>query len=104
MRFARLIVTAHDEHWLRLATSEFSGYGSSIIGCDAEVGVESWLAPEQTPDGRPGAAILAFGFSTEAVGKAVLNRTGQCLLTCPTTAVYDGLPAAAERVPLGKLL
>ena len=104
MRFARLIVTAHDEHWLRIATAEFSGYGSSIIGCDAEAGVESWLAPEHTPDGRPGAAILAFGFSTEAVGKAVLNRTGQCLLTCPTTAVYDGMPQATERVPLGKLL
>jgi formylmethanofuran--tetrahydromethanopterin N-formyltransferase len=104
MRFTRLIVTAHDEHWLRTAAAEFAGYGSSIIGCDAEVGVETWLPTTATPDGRPGAALLAFGFSTESLGKAVLNRTGQCLLTCPTTAVYDGLSTAPERVPLGKLL
>ncbi len=104
MRFARLIVTAHDEHWLQAATTAFCGYGTSIIGCDAEVGVERRLSPAETPDGRPGAAILAFGFSPETLGKAVLNRTGQCLMTCATTAVYDGLPAAAERVPLGKSL
>ncbi len=104
MRYARVIVTAHDEHWLRTAAAEFSGYGSSIIGCDAEVGLDTWLPASATPDGRPGAALLAFGFSTESLGKAVLNRTGQCLLTCPTTAVYDGLPDAPERMPLGKLL
>ena len=46
-------------------------------------------------------ALLAFAFAAEGVGKAVANRTAQCLLTCPTTAVFDGLPAAEERVPLG---
>lgn len=104
MRYARLIVTAHDEFWLRSAASEFTGYASSIIGCDAEAGVEAWLSPDETPDRRPGAALLAFGFSAEALGRALLNRTGQSLMTCPTTAVYDCLPAAAERVPLGKSL
>jgi formylmethanofuran--tetrahydromethanopterin N-formyltransferase len=104
MRYARLIVTAHDDHWLHAAVAEFSGYASSIIACDAEAGVERWLSPNATPDGRPGAALLAFGFSAENLGRAMLNRTGQCLMTCPTTAVYDGLPAAEERFPLGKLL
>ena len=32
------------------------------------------------------------------------NRTGQCLMTCPTTAVFDGLPEAETRMPLGKHL
>ena len=32
------------------------------------------------------------------------NRTGQCLMTCPTTAVYDGLPAGETRIPLGKTI
>ena len=104
MRYARLVVTAHDEHWLRTAVAESTGYGSSIIGCDAEAGVELWLAADETPDGRVGAAVLLFGFSAEMIGKAALNRTAQSLLTCPTTAVYDGLPAATERVPLGKSL
>jgi formylmethanofuran--tetrahydromethanopterin N-formyltransferase len=104
MRFARLVVTAADEHWLDSALREFCGYGASVIGCDAEVGVERRLGLDETPDGRPGAAVLAFGFSTEALASAVPNRTGQCLMTCPTTSVYDGLPEAEEFVPLGKHL
>jgi formylmethanofuran--tetrahydromethanopterin N-formyltransferase len=104
MRFVRLVVTAHDEYWLQAAVSEATGYASSVIGCDAEAGLERWLAPGETPDGRPGAAIMAFGFSAESLGKAILTRTGQCLMTCPTTAVYDGLPASPVRTPLGRLL
>lgn len=101
LRFARLVVTAHDAHWIDAAVRAACGYGTSVIGCDAEIGVERMLDPADTPDGRPGAALLAFGFSTDALGKAVANRTAQCLLTCPSTAVFDGLPTAEERVPLG---
>jgi formylmethanofuran--tetrahydromethanopterin N-formyltransferase len=101
LRFSRLVVTAHDRHWLDAAAAAFCGYGTSVIGCDAEAGVERRLNPDETPDGRPGIALLAFAFTAEGVGKAVANRTAQCLLTCPTTAVFDGLPEAADRVPLG---
>lgn len=104
MRYARLIVTAHDDYWLDAAIRAFSGYASSVIACDAEIGVERHLAADETPDGRPGVALLAFGFSTDALAKAIPNRTGQCLMTCPTTAVYDGLPAGEEKLPLGKHL
>ena len=102
MRVSRLIVTAHDEFWLDAALESFTGYSSSVISCDAETGVERRLASDETPDGRPGASVLIFGFATDSLGKAAVNRTGQCLMTCPTTAVYDGLSEAAERVPLGK--
>ena len=44
MRYARLIVTAHDDYWLDAALREFCGYGSSVIACDAEIGVERCLA------------------------------------------------------------
>ena len=104
MRFARLVVTAADEYWLDCALREFCGYGSSVIGCDAEVGVERRLASEETPDGRSGAAVLLFGFSVDALASAVPNRTGQCLLTCPTTAAFDGMPDAGEFIPLGRRL
>jgi len=108
MRFVRLIVTAVDDYWLDAALREVCGYSSSVIGCDAEVGVEQMLAPADTPDGRPGAAVLAFGFSSEALAKAVPNRVGQCVMTCPTTAVYNGLPDSLpnveESIPLGKHL
>lgn len=104
MRYARLIVTAADEFWLDAAVREFTGYGSSVIACDAEVGVERYLSSEETPDGRIGAAVLAFGFATEPLGKALLTRTGQCLLPCATSAVFNGMPTAEEFVPLGKSL
>lgn len=109
MRYARLVVSAIDDYWLEAATRELCGYGSSVIQCDAEIAVERLLEPEQSPDGRPAAAVLAFGFSSEALGKALPKRVGQCVMTCPTTAVYDGLPADAadhsseqDRIPLGK--
>ena len=102
MRYVRLVVTAVDPYWIQTAAAESCGYASSIIGCDAEAGVERWLVAEETPDGRPGASLLFFGFSSEGVAKAAANRTGQCLMTCATTAVFDGLPHTQERVPLGK--
>ena len=102
MRFTRLIVTAHDDFWLDAAVREFTGYSSSVISCDAETGVAQLLSGAETPDGRPGAALLAFGFSEDALAKAVSNRTGQCIMTCPSTAVFDGLPDVEKRLPLGK--
>ena len=102
MRYARVLVTAHDAYWLDHAVQAFSGYATSVIGCDAEVGVEQWLTPHESPDHRPGAALLVFGFSYDAIAAALVNRVGQCLLTCATAAAWDGLPEAENRVPMGK--
>jgi formylmethanofuran--tetrahydromethanopterin N-formyltransferase len=79
-----------------------------VIACDAECGLEHWVPPHISPDGRLGAAVMVFGFSAENVGKAAANRVGQCVMTCPSTAVFNGLDDsrvhAGERVPLGKQL
>ncbi|MFP4145192.1 MAG: formylmethanofuran--tetrahydromethanopterin N-formyltransferase [Phycisphaeraceae bacterium] len=99
---ARLIVTADDPHWARIAADSACGYATSIIGCDAEAGRERDLAPDETPDGRPGTSLLFFARSANRLVAAVQNRTGQCLMTCPTTAVFDGLPDAGERFDLGR--
>ncbi|MEL7496963.1 MAG: formylmethanofuran--tetrahydromethanopterin N-formyltransferase [Planctomycetota bacterium] len=120
MRFTRLIVTAINEKWVTEAVREVCGYGSSVIGCDAEAGLERMLAPEETIDGRVGASLLMFAFSTDDLKKAIANRVGQCLMTCPTTAVFDGLNAgelqqqqisvdsfesfAADAIPVGDRL
>ena len=104
MVYTRLIITAFDDHWLMAAANELCGYGSSVIACDAEVGIEHFLTADQSPDGRPAVSILAFGFSADALTKAVSNRVGQCVMTCASTAVFDGLPAAEKRLPLGKSL
>jgi len=102
MSYVRLIVTAHDTAWLEAAVQEVTGYASSVIACDLEVGLEKWVDGSQTPDGRPGASVLLFGFSAAGLARAVPPRVGQCLMTCPSTAVYDGLPESQERVMLGK--
>ena len=102
MRYVQLLLTAHDDYWLGAAIREFTGYSSSVIACDAETAVESYLDPTDTPDGRCGASLLAFGFSKKALAQAIPNRTGQCLMTCPTTAVFDGLHESEEHIPLGK--
>jgi formylmethanofuran--tetrahydromethanopterin N-formyltransferase len=97
MTAARLIVTAETWEWARTAGQVTTGYAASVIGCDAEAGVERELPSEETPDGRPGVSLLLFGFSRDALQKAVVNRVGQCVLTCPTTACYNGLPVVKEK-------
>jgi formylmethanofuran--tetrahydromethanopterin N-formyltransferase len=92
MTAVRLIVTAETAAWAQTAGQVVTGYASSVIGCDVEAGVERTLNEEETVDGRPGVSVLMFGFSRDSLQKAVVNRVGQCILTCPTTACYNGLP------------
>jgi len=104
MKYARLTITAADEFWLQAAINSICGYATSVIGCDAEVGLENQLGESETPDNRPGASILLFGFSAKSLCDAVVNRCGQCLMTCPSTAVFDGLPDQDTKIELGSKL
>lgn len=92
MTAARLLVTAETPAWADTAGRMATGYAASVIGCDAEAGIERRLSPNESPDGQPGVSLLLFAFNREALQKAVVNRVGQCILTCPTTACYNGLP------------
>src|SRR5205807_6169010 len=93
----RLVVTAETPGWAQTAGQVTTGYAASVIGCDAEAGVERTLAPKETPDGRPGVSLLLFAFNRDALQKAVVNRVGQCVLTCPTTACYNDLPLVKDK-------
>ena len=86
-----LVITAPNRRWAMTAAQVMTGYATSVIGCDCEAGVDCELSPKETPDGRPGVRVLAFGFSPKAVEKALVNRVGQCLLTCPGTAVFSAM-------------
>lgn len=101
MRAARILITAETGAWARTAATLASGYATSVIGCDAEAGVEGEVASEETPDGRPGVSVLMFGFSKAALGKALVNRIGQCVMTCPTTACFNALTPGEEQVRIG---
>ncbi len=91
MRAARVIVTAKNEAWVRNAALTATGFATSVIACGAEAGVERWLGPEQTPDGRPGASLLIFAMSEKDLEDQLLRRIGQCVMTCPTTSCFNGL-------------
>src|SRR5438876_5328633 len=97
MTAVRLIITAETVDWARTTGQVTTGYASSVIGCDAEAGIERELTVEQTPDGRPGVSVLLFAFNRDALQKAAINRVGQCVLTCPTTACYNGLPPVKDK-------
>ncbi len=97
MTACRVVVTADTPGWADTAAREATGYAASVIGCDAEAGVERTLSSEETPDGRPGVSLLFFAFSRDALQKAVVNRVAQCVLTCPTTACFNGLAGDPER-------
>lgn len=101
---ARLIVTAETREWVRIAAATATGNATSVIACDCEAGVDRELEPAETPDGRPGVVLLLFAFNREALAKAVQGRVGQCILTCPTTACFNGLPDEPRdrQIPLGK--
>jgi formylmethanofuran--tetrahydromethanopterin N-formyltransferase len=104
MRFARLVITAATDAWALEAARSMTGFATSVIGCKCEAAIERSLDGQECPDGRPGIAVLLFAMDREGVGKRVLERVGQSVMTCPTTACFDGLPAAEKSVPLGASL
>jgi formylmethanofuran--tetrahydromethanopterin N-formyltransferase len=104
MRYARLVITASSDAWAHEAASSATGFATSVIGCKCEAAIERPLGAGETPDGRPGVAVLLFAMDREGVGKRVLDRVGQCIMTCPTTACFDGLPGAERSVALGASL
>jgi formylmethanofuran--tetrahydromethanopterin N-formyltransferase len=101
MTAARLVVTADTPAWAAVAGQTTTGYATSVISCDAEAGVERLLDPAETPDGRPGVSMLVFAFSRDALEKAITNRVGQCVLTCATTACFNGLPLGEKTIGVG---
>ncbi len=101
MTAARAIITADTPGWAEIAGRTMSGYATSVIACDAEAAIERMLDPDQTPDARPGVSVLLFAFNRDALEKALVNRVGQCVMTCPTTACYNGLPVAEKSVKVG---
>jgi len=101
---SRIIITAESEKWALMAANVATGYASSIIGSPAEAGIESNVAPSEAPDGRPSAVIQIYHQTRSNLKKQMIGRIGQCVMTCPTTAVFDGYPSAARRLRVGRSL
>jgi formylmethanofuran--tetrahydromethanopterin N-formyltransferase len=104
MSAARVVITARSPAWALTAARAMTGFASSVIGCKVEAAIEAELLPAETPDGRPGVSVPLFAFDADGLGKRLVERVGQTVLTCPTTACFDGLPQAGQRVVVGGVL
>src|SRR5688572_24124389 len=104
MRAARLVVTAINSRWAHAAARELTGFATSVIACKCEAAVERELEPADTPDERPGVSVLLFAMDAESLGKRLVERIGQTVLTCPTTSCFDGLPGEERRLTPGRSL
>ena len=103
MKATRIVITARTLAWARTAAVSMTGFATSVIACGCEAGIERELDPGATPDGRPGVAVLVFSMSGKELAKQVERRVGQCVLTCPTTAVFAGIHEG-EAIALGRNL
>lgn len=94
--YAEVLITARDRTWLDHALKAATGNASSSILCDCEAGLDRYVPPDTTPDGRPG-AIVQFHVPRfhkdrdKRLERSLLVRLSQNVLTCPTTACYTTL-------------
>ena len=103
MRATRVIITAINYKWAKHAAETMTGFATSVIGCKVEAGIEKMLSNHETPDGRPGVSVLLFATDSKTLEKQLQTRIGQCVLTCPTTAVFAGMDGD-KKIALGKNL
>ncbi|MCW4025817.1 MAG: formylmethanofuran--tetrahydromethanopterin N-formyltransferase [Candidatus Bathyarchaeota archaeon] len=103
--YCRVIITADDQETLRKAAEHATATPSVVIN-RVEAGIERYLKPEETPDGRVGALLQFWGGlnlktfedSLRKFQNELSYRIRQDILVKPFTAVYDALPN-----PEGKL-
>ena len=103
MKATRAIITAQNEKWAMISAQAMTGFATSVIACGCEAGIERVLDPSETPDGRPGVAILIFAMGGKSLAKQLETRAGQCVLTSPTSALFAGIDEGVQ-IPLGKNL
>jgi len=99
----RIIITAATKQWAMAAAQSITGFATSVIGCKCEAGIERELSAEETPDLRPGVSVLLFAMDAEGIGKRLVERIGQCVMTCPSTACFNGLASENTVVVGGQL-
>ncbi|MHC1589500.1 MAG: formylmethanofuran--tetrahydromethanopterin N-formyltransferase [Candidatus Hecatellaceae archaeon] len=102
MWVSRILITAENEKWALTSAEAATGFAVSIIMSPAEAGIERTVPPSETPDGRPGVYIHIYHNTGFGLKDQLIRRVGQCILTCPTTAAFDGLAGrAVKRLKIG---
>jgi formylmethanofuran--tetrahydromethanopterin N-formyltransferase len=98
-----VVITAPTLKWARQAAATMTGFATSVIACGCEGGIDCNVSARDTPDGRPGVRVLFFAMSPDALQTQLMNRLGQCVLTCPGTACYADIKGE-KRLKLGSAI
>jgi formylmethanofuran--tetrahydromethanopterin N-formyltransferase len=104
MSATRILITAPNMEWAEIAGRTMTGFATSVIACGCEAGIERHLEPSETPDGRPGVAVLVFAIGTKNLQTQLRNRVGQCVLTSPGSACFGSLHGEEHSLKLGASL
>jgi formylmethanofuran--tetrahydromethanopterin N-formyltransferase len=100
----RILITADNQNWALTAASVATGFATSVIMAPAEASIERLVPADQTPDNRLGVFIQIYNRDRFELKHQLMERIGQCIMTCPTTAAFDGLPAAKRKLNVGRSL
>src|SRR4030066_452223 len=87
----RILITAENEKWAQIAANVPTGFATSVIMAPAEAAVERYVPSDQTPDKRPGALVQIYNHDRFELKHQLMERIGQCIMTCPTTSAFNGL-------------
>jgi len=104
IKVSRILITAATRKLALVAATEATGYGTSVIGCPAEAGIDGYVPPQETPDGRPGYIIMICNMNKDKLDHELLERVGMCVLTAATTAVFDWMEEPDEKLKTGQKL
>ena len=99
---ARVVITAATPAWALEAARSMTGFATSVIGCKCEAAIER--AARRRRDARRPAresARCCSRWTARASASALVERVGQSVLTCPTTACFNGDPSAEKTVDVG---
>lgn len=90
--YSRIIITAKHKWLLKKAAYSSTSLPSTVFG-ESEGGIENWLSPEETPDGRLGAVIQVWVSKSKRYEEVLLHEMGkrirQGILVVPTTRVFN---------------
>ncbi len=90
--YSRIIITAKHRWLLKKAAYGSTALPSTVFG-ESEGGVEKWLSPKETPDGRIGAICQIWVQKTKRFMDVLMREMGkrirQGILVVPTTRVFN---------------
>lgn len=90
--YSRFIITAKYRWLLEKAVSSSTALPSTVFG-ESEGGLEKWLSPEETPDGRVGAVVQIWVAKSkkymDTLNRELGKRIRQGILVVPTTRVFN---------------